>query len=252
MFDLTGRRALVTGSSRGIGRDIAIGLASQGADVCIHYAGAAEDAETVAAKIKATGRHSCIVQGDLTNIDAPRAIVTDAAYGLGGSIDLLVVNAAIQIPQPLEEIDAETARRQFDANVLGTLALIQTVVPDMQREGFGRIIHIGSVQQWRPHPNMLVYAGLKSGIENMMRNLAVRLAPQGITVNSVSPGAIETERNRVALSDAPYRANVEGKIPAGRIGSPKDCVGAVVMLCSDAADYVTGVDVPVDGGMRLG
>jgi glucose 1-dehydrogenase len=252
MFDLTGRRALVTGSSRGIGKEIAFALAKQGADICIHFSGASDEAEAVAARVRALGRHACIVAGDLTDTAAPPAIVQAAETGLGARIDLLIVNVAIQEPQPLSQIDVETARRQFNANFIGTLGLIQAVEPGMRTQGFGRIIHIGSVQQWRPHPNMAVYAGLKSGIENMVRNLAVQLAPHGITVNTVAPGAIETERNRAALSDPAYRAQVEGRIPVGRIGRPEDCAGVVAMLCGRAGDYITGANIPVDGGMRLG
>jgi glucose 1-dehydrogenase len=252
MFDLAGKNALVTGSSRGIGRAIALALARHGADVCIHFSGARDDAEAVAAQIRTSGRGACIVQGDLTDTAAPRAIVQAAVEGIGAPIDLLILNASIQEPQPLDEIDPETARRQFDVNVMGTLGLVQAVVPHMRRQGFGRIVHIGSVQQWRPHPNMAVYAALKSGVENLMRNLAVQLAGDGITVNTVAPGAIETQRNRNSLSDTAYRARVEGRIPAGRIGRPEDCAGAVTMLCGHAGSYITGADIPVDGGMRLG
>jgi NAD(P)-dependent dehydrogenase (short-subunit alcohol dehydrogenase family) len=251
MFDLSGKRALVTGSSRGIGREIALSLARQGADVCIHYSGDRNEAEAVVTLIHAAGRSACVVEGDLTDTDAPRSIVAAAVQGLGAPIDILVVNAAIQVPQPLADIDPDSARRQFDANLMGTVGLIQNVVPDMKQAGSGRIIHIGSVQQWRPHPDMTIYAALKSGIENMMRNFAVQLAPHGITVNTVSPGVIETERNRRTLTDPAYRARVRERIPIGRIGKPEDCAGVVAMLCSISGDYITGANIPVDGGMSL-
>ncbi|WP_417258627.1 SDR family NAD(P)-dependent oxidoreductase [Celeribacter sp.] len=252
MFDLTGKRALVTGSSRGIGAEIAIGLATQGADVCIHFAGSRESAEQTAAQVRRLGRSAGTVKGDISDPEAPASIVKNAEQSLGGPINLLVINAAIQTPQEFLEIDQQTARHQFDANLYGTLGLIQTVLPQMKAAQAGRIVTIGSVQQWRPHPQMLVYAALKSGMENLVRNLAVQLGPYGITINNVAPGAIATDRNNAALSDDAYRAKVEGNIPLGRIGTPQECAGVVAMLCSEAGDYITGADIPVDGGMRLG
>ena len=252
MFDLTGRQALVTGSSRGIGRAIALGLARQGAEVCVHSAQpGSEAAAAVRDEIGALGRIPACISGDLTSEGTARAIVASAANALGGPIDILVVNAAIQLPQDLADIDAASARRQFDANVLSTINLIQSVAPRMGAAGWGRIVIIGSVQQWKPHPRMLVYAALKGALDHMARNLAVQLAPSGITVNTVAPGAVRTDRNAEALSDPAYRKTVESRIPMGRIGVADDCAGVVMMLCSSAGDYITGANIPVDGGMRL-
>jgi NAD(P)-dependent dehydrogenase (short-subunit alcohol dehydrogenase family) len=121
----------------------------------------------------------------------------------------------------------------------------------MQGRRWGRILTIGSVQQVRPHPAMLVYSATKSALVNLVRNLAPQLAPDGITVNNLAPGAIVTGRNEQVLADETYRRQVLAKIPAGYIGEPGDCAGLAVLLCSEAGRYITGQDLFVDGGMGL-
>lgn len=124
-------------------------------------------------------------------------------------------------------------------------------VPGMRSEQWGRILTIGSVQEIRPHPDMVVYAASKAGQTSMVRNLAKQLAPDGITVNNLAPGVISTDRNNERLADEAYAARVLGAIPAGRFGDVSDCIGAAVMLCSDLAGYITGQNLFVDGGMGL-
>ena len=121
----------------------------------------------------------------------------------------------------------------------------------MQKQAWGRIITIGSVQQQKPHKDMLVYAATKSAQENMVRNLAKQLAPAGITVNNVAPGVIETPRNYEALADEEYKKQVMNGIPCGYAGLPTDCSGLVLFLCSEAGRYMTGEDIYIDGGMKL-
>ena len=251
-FDLSGRRALVTGSSRGIGRAIALALAEHGADVAIHYASREDEARKAAAEAERLAVRAAVVGGDLAREGASRRVAAEAADGLGGALDIVVANAAIEMRQPWEEPAWESGRRQVDANLLGTLELIQAVVPAMREAGWGRVVTIGSVQQVRPHPQLVVYAALKSALVNMVRNLALQLSRTGVTVNNVAPGAILTDRNAGVLADPTYREWAEGRIPMGFVGEPRDCVGAVVLLCSEAGRYVTGVDLLVDGGMHLG
>jgi NAD(P)-dependent dehydrogenase (short-subunit alcohol dehydrogenase family) len=121
----------------------------------------------------------------------------------------------------------------------------------MQKQAWGRIITVGSVQQRKPHKDMLVYAASKAAQENMVRNLAKQLAPCGVTVNNVAPGVIETPRNSEALSDKEYAKQVLNGIPVGYAGAPQDCNGLILMLCSDAGRYITGADILIDGGMSL-
>lgn len=218
----------------------------------MHYAGARAAAEQAAGEIEVLGRRAAVVGGDLTAEHVAEDLVSGAASGLGGGVDLLIANAAVQIRQDWRRVDRDAAHRQFDANIMATIALIQAATPHMIAQGWGRIVTIGSIQQWRPHPEMLVYAVMKSGMEDMVRSLAAQLAPDGITVNNVAPGVIGTERNADALSDQTYRSRVEDKIPLGRVGCAEECAGVVAMLCAASGDYITGVDIPVDGGMRLG
>ena len=131
------------------------------------------------------------------------------------------------------------------------MLLIQTVVEHMKKNKWGRIITIGSVQESKPHPDMLVYAASKAAQTNMMRSLSLQLAKNGITVNNVAPGVINTDRNTAALSDPEYAKKVTDSIPAGFYGEPEDCAGIVALLCSDAGRYITGQNIFVDGGKSV-
>ncbi len=165
--------------------------------------------------------------------------------------DIVVANASIQERVAWEEITEEQALRHYQVNVASILSLIQASVPAMRERGWGRILTIGSVQQTVPHPQLAAYAVTKSALLNLVRNLAKQLAPDGITVNNLAPGAIATDRNAEALSDEDYRNLVVSHIPAGRIGEAGDCAGAALLVCSDAGRYITGADLYVDGGMSL-
>ncbi len=245
-FDLRGRVALVTGASRGIGRAIALALGQCGAAVAVHYVGRRQAAQEVADAID----RACIVQGDLAEAQAPAQIVaaTEAALGL---IDILVVNASVQIGQPYDTIDPEAFATQVNVNLRSTLELMQRVAPGMANRGWGRILTIGSVQQYRPHPSMLTYAATKAAVENAVRNLAAQLGSKGVTVNNLSPGVILTDRNTAALSDENYARQFQQRIPLRRFGQADDCAAAALLLCSNAGGYITGIDLPVDGGLRL-
>lgn len=128
---------------------------------------------------------------------------------------------------------------------------MQAYYPAMKANGFGRIVTIGSVNQRRCHPELALYAATKCAVMHLVRNIAKEAAPYGVTVNNVSPGAIGTPRNDEALADPAYRQQVLAAIPMGRLGIPEDCAGAVLFVCGDGAAYITGADIPVDGGMGL-
>lgn len=245
-FDMTGRVALVTGASRGIGRAIALGLGRAGAAVAVHCAGNVAAAQQAADKID----RSCVVQGDLSDERTPSQIVDQAAAALG-PIDILVLNASIQIRQSLDQITLADARQQLQVNLLASLQLVQACLPGMVERRWGRILTIGSVQQQVPHPQMLVYAASKSAQLNICRNLARQVAASGVTVNNLAPGVIDTDRNSEALSTQANRQRVLERIPADSIGVADDCVGAALLMCSDAGRYITGADLLIDGGMAL-
>lgn len=249
-FRLDGRAALVTGSSRGIGRAIALGLAECGAAVAVHGVKPAKALDETLADVRKLSPRSVAVTGDLSQPDVPARLVADATAALGG-LDILVVNASIQIRKPWAQVKQAEAEQQMQVNFHASLRMIQAAAPAMQQRKWGRILTIGSVQQQRPHPDMVVYAASKSALENLVRNLAKQLGSDGITVNNLAPGVILTDRNVPALSDEAYATRVRDMIPLRDFAVPEDCVGAALLLCSDAGRYITGVDLLVDGGMAL-
>lgn len=241
MFDLTEKRVLITGSTQGIGFAIAKCLSKAGATVFINGTNE-EKAIRAAEQIEGSRIAVC----DLSLPDC-----ADRLYEKTGDVDILILNASIQIRKAWNEITDEEFDRQISVNFKASLKLIQKYAPYMQKQAWGRIITIGSVQQQKPHKDMLIYAAAKSAQENMVRNLARQLAPIGITVNNVAPGVIETPRNSEALSDRKYAKQVMSGIPVGFAGQPQDCVGLVLLLCSEAGRYITGEDIYIDGGMSL-
>lgn len=252
MFDLAGRRALVTGSSRGIGRAIALALAAHGADIAIHYASREAQAREVAEEAARLGARAVTVGGEIGQEGATARIAAEAAEKLGGGLDIAVANASVEFRRPWRETGWAEGHRQFDANFLSVLELAQAVLPGMQERAWGRFVTIGSVQQVRPNPQLVTYAALKSALVNLVRNLAQQVARSGVTVNNIAPGAIGTERNAGVLADPDYLKLAQSRIPMGFIGEPADCAGAVLLLCSPAGRYITGTDLLIDGGMHLG
>ncbi|MDR2673593.1 MAG: SDR family oxidoreductase [Opitutaceae bacterium] len=250
LFNLRGKTALVTGGGQGIGRAIVLALAENGADVVINYLGHEKLAGQTAADAAALGVKARLWRFDISRADLREGWREFAGAGCA-DIDILVANASLQIRRAWDEIPVVEFDRQVNTNLRPALLLAQELVPRMKAKNWGRILNIGSVQQVRPHTQMCVYAASKSGLVNMVRNLAAQLAPFGITVNNLAPGTIATGRNEAALADAAYRKTVESKIPSGKIGSPEDCAALAALLCSDAGRYITGADLPVDGGMGL-
>ena len=241
------RRALVTGADAGIGAAIADALVDAGHDLALHHLGAGQGAAQVASRAAAAGRRATVHEADFAD---PHAVERLAAAALAEEpVDVLVSNVAVQVMQDWAAVDADAADLQWRVNLRAPLALMQRLVPEMARRGWGRVILVGSVQQVRPHPQMIIYAGLKSAQENMVRNLARQVAREGVTVNAVAPGVIETDRTRAALSDPAELAAVRAQIPMGRIGEPADVAGLVAFLASDAARYLTGQSILVDGGI---
>lgn len=237
------KKALVTGSSRGIGRAIAIALAQDGYEVILHCAGNVAKAEEAKAQIEADGGTARIIKADLCDLDATRTLAQQA-----GDVDVLVLNASLQVPEQWSKINTEDCQKQLNCNFVSSLLLIQAFAPGMQKKGWGRIITIGSVQERKPHPNMLIYSASKAAQTNMVQSLSLQLAKDGITVNNIAPGVIYTDRNVEALSDAAYAQKVTATIPVGFYGEPEDCAGMVRLLCSEAGRYITGQSIYIDGG----
>ncbi len=241
-----GKRALVTGSSRGIGHALALDLAREGYEVIVHGATATGKSNAVVEEIRALGGRATALTANLCDVTATKALGEQM-----GDIDVLVLNASLQYRTPWQEITTEACYEQLNCNLVSSMLLIQAAVPHMKEQGWGRIITVGSVQEAKPHPDMLVYAASKAAQTNMMRSLSLQLAANGITVNNVAPGVISTDRNADALADKDYAAQVTASIPVQFYGQPEDCVGIVRLLCSDEGRYITGQNIFVDGGKSV-
>lgn len=246
-FSLAGRRALVTGASSGIGRAVAVGLAEQGATLLLHHFGDADGAAETALAVGGAP----VFEADFTR-DGVAAKLADEVLAGHGPVDILIANAAIERRGPWTGMSAAHVAEHFSANFLSLLALAQKLVPAMAGRGWGRVVATGSVMAARPRAETVAYAAMKSAQLTAVRAVARDVAPQGVTMNVVSPGAIEIGKNADRYADPAFRRAVVARIPAGRPGKPDDLVGAVLFLCSDAASYVTGVNIPVDGGWTIG
>lgn len=236
------KRVLITGSTQGIGKALAMAFVKAGYQVCVHCSKDMEKAERVRKEI---GAHQAVVC-DLSNMDEVNGL-----YAKTGAVDCLILNASVQYKEFWTDITDETFDRQFDINVKSTLKLMQAYYPAMKEKGFGRIVTIGSVNQYRQHAELSVYSATKCAVMKLVQVIAKQVAPFGVTVNNVAPGAIATPRNESVYNDDEQRKAVEAVIPMGRFGTPEDCVGAVLMLCSEQGAYITGTDIVIDGGMRL-
>ncbi len=258
-FDLAGRHALVTGGSVSIGRAIALCLAEAGADVAIQSAAAADAAfglpdaaaDTCAA-IAALSRRGVAVSADFATPGEATRAVREAERMLGG-LDILVVCASVQSRHELAAITREEIDRQVAINFAATLELLQAALPGMAAKEWGRVLSIGSVNQTRPEAQLAVYAALKAAQHNLIINFARQYAPHGVTLNTLSPGLIATERNRWRRQDVvEWRRIQKAANPMGRAGTPEDMAGAALLLCSEAGAFITGADLQATGGGHLG
>lgn len=243
MFDLNGKTALVTGSTQGIGFAAAKCLAERGAKVFVNGATSDEKTRKAAEQIK----NSVPVRVNLADSDCAQQL-----FDKTGNIDILVLNASVQFRCAWDKITSDEFDTQIKVNLKSSLELIQKYVPGMKKNGWGRIVTVGSVQQYKPHKDMAVYAASKAGQMSLVCNLAKQLAPFGITVNNMAPGVIATPRNADALADEEYKKKVLDGIPCGYAGMAEDCAGGgILLLCSEEGRYITGTDLVIDGGMHL-
>ena len=242
MFDLTGKTALVTGSTQGIGFAIAKCLSEHGAKVFVHGASNIEKCKKASEKIK----NSIPVCADFLKLDD-----IEDLYKKTGDVDILILNASIQYKRKWDEFTLEEYDIQMNCNLKSSYLLIKKYSNAMKKKGWGRIVTVGSVNQYNQHPKLSLYGVTKAAQFKMVQNIAPQLAPFGITVNNVAPGAINTPRNEDALNDLEFRKKVESSIPCGYIGKAEDISPAVLLLCSDEGRYITGAEIKVDGGMSL-
>lgn len=242
MFDLKGKRALVTGSTQGIGYAIAKAFIEHGAEVYVHCASDVEKAKRISEELGS----GLFAVGDLSDADAVARI-----FERTGEVDIVVANASVQVRNEWHNITPEEYELQMNVNFRSTLALMQAYVPEMQRGGWGRFLAIGSVQERKPHVNMAVYAASKCAIKSLVENVASQVAKDGVTVNMIAPGVIATPRNESALADEEYAARVLSNIPAGFVGSPEDISAAALLFCSEEGRYINGAELYIDGGMAV-
>ena len=250
LFNLQGKTALVTGGSQGIGKAISLALAEHGANIILNFRSVKELADLTTAEIMAMGVQCYQIQCDLSRLDSAKAICRFLQENKL-EVDILVLNASVQIRNSWDAVTPDEYELQMNTNFRASLFLIQELYAAMQQKQWGRILTVGSVQQVRPHQQMIVYSASKVAQVSMVKSLAPQFAPFGVTINNIAPGAISTGRNEEVLADARYKALVESKIPVGYVGEAEDCASLSLVLCSDAGRYITGQDMYVDGGMGL-
>jgi 3-oxoacyl-[acyl-carrier protein] reductase len=248
-IDLRGRRALVTGGSRGVGRATALMLGRAGADVAIGYHSRAQDAAAVVAALEAMGVRALAHGGDLAEASAVDALFERAVTAFGG-LDLVIGNAAVWLPDdvPIARMDDAQWRRTLAANLdsvfYTTRAAARTVAAG------GRIVLVGSTAGQRGEAGHADYAATKGAMISLVKGVCVELAPRGITVNCVAPGWIDTEMASLPFAGG-GRSRIEAGIPLGRVASAEDIAGPIVFLCSDLARHITGEILNVNGGAVL-
>jgi 3-oxoacyl-[acyl-carrier protein] reductase len=255
MTTLQGKTALVTGASRGIGRATASALASAGAHVLVHYGRSAQDAESVVAGILSSGGHADAIRADLGTPEGTTLLAKEVRTIVGGRLDILVLNAGISKAARLADYTVEDFDNLFATNVRSPFFLVQQLLPILG-EG-SNIIVISSLgahavvgKPGLDNPSLLAYASTKGALETLVKNWAAILGPRGIRVNAVAPGVIDTDMSNFAKTEAGREVTL-GMQALKRIGKPEDVAEVVAFLASDAARWITGASIPIDGGSKL-
>ena len=248
MFNLKGKKALVTGASRGIGRGIALSLAKAGASVAINYHSKAQESEAVVVEVKKLGVDSFSVPADVSNKEEVVKMFTEVKNKFE-QLDILVNNAGVVYMNPIDKITEEEWDKVLNTNLKGQFFCIQEAIKIMSKGG--KIISISSIASGGVgvgFGNIVHYASSKGGVIGMVEDMAIELGPRGININAIGPGVIETDMTTSILADEKTKSGMLARIPKGRFGKPEDIGATAVFLASDEADYITGTVIYVDGG----
>ena len=248
MFDLTGKTAVITGGSRGIGRAICLKLAGQGANIVLNFAGNEAAAEETRSQCEALGVRALAVKGDVADAEACNALIEKAVSEFGG-VDILVCNAGVTRDNLILRLSEEDFDKVLNANLKGAFLCCKEAARRMVRQRSGRIINLSSVVALRGNAGQTNYAASKAGLIGLTKSLARELASRGVTVNAVAPGFIATDMTAV-LPEA-VQAEMTKGIPLGRVGQPDDVANAVAFLAAEQSGYLTGQVLCVDGGMAM-
>ena len=247
MNELTGKVAVVTGASKGIGAEIARALAAAGAAVVVNYASSREGAERVVADITAKGGKAIAVKADVARAAEVRALFEETKRAFG-SLDVLVNNAGVYRFAPLEEVTEEEFHRHFNTNVLGLLLTTREALKHFGHDG-GSVINISSVVSKNPVPTAVVYSATKGAVDTLTRVLAAELGPRNIRVNVIAPGGVETEgTHTLGVIGSDFEKQIVARTPLGRLGQPDDIAPVAVFLASPASGWMTGETIQVGGG----
>ncbi|HEX5502354.1 MAG TPA: SDR family oxidoreductase [Thermomicrobiales bacterium] len=246
---LAGKAAIVTGSDSGIGRAIALRFAQEGAAVTVNYHRDAQGADEVKAAIEQAGGRAIVEQADVATVADVQRMIDGTVRAFGG-LDILVNNAGVELPKPFLDVPEDEWALVIATNLTGPFVCTQAAVRAMlQGRRQGRIVNVSSIHEDVPMPGNAPYCAAKGGLRMLMRTLCDELAPHGITINNIAPGAIATPINRRTLADPQKIATLNAYIPLGRLGTPEEVAAVAVFLASDEATYVTGSTYFVDGGM---
>ena len=242
---MQGKRVLITGAGTGIGREVALEFAREGAAVALHYAHSADGAESAVAEIEGTGGQAAAFKADFTDVNAVKQLANQAVEFLGG-LDMLINNAGITMNLPFEDVTPEQFDTLYNVNIRAQFFLTQATLRQLI-ESQGIVINLTSIHAFEAYPEHSVYAGTKGAIVAYTRELAIELAVKGVRVNAIAPGAVEVENHYKVVPDYDPKANGE-MIPCGFEGVPLDIARVAVFLASDDARYIVGQTLIVDGG----
>ncbi len=243
---LQGRIALITGASRGLGKAMAMAMGAEGARLAL-VSRNLEQLNAVAREIRERGAEAQVFPADVSREDHVARLEQEVQAALG-RVHILINNAGINIRKPITDFTLEEWNRVMDTNVTSAFLMCRAFVPHMKGQGYGRIINLTSTMAWTSMPHRAAYSTSKSGLLGMIRALALELAPEGITVNGISPGPFATEMNTPLLENPETNRLFTSRIPLGRWGKVEEVGQLAVYLCSEDAGFITGTDVLIDSG----